>query len=83
MILRNLVDNYYRFNPQLSENILISENRKLKLDQLKTEATQYMHDNEFMLNQLAKRLTQPRQAYKKFLDLYWPAYAKQNLCRYW
>uniref|UniRef100_A0A6G1SLS6 Calcium-independent phospholipase A2-gamma n=1 Tax=Aceria tosichella TaxID=561515 RepID=A0A6G1SLS6_9ACAR len=79
MILRNLIDNYYRLNPQLSENILISENRKLKLDQLKSEARQYMHDNEFMLSQLAKKLTQPRQLYKRVLDIYWPSYIKESL----
>lgn len=79
LILRNLVDNYYRFNPQLSENILISENRKMKLDQLKSEAKQFMEDNEFMLESLAKKLTQPRQLYKELLDLYWPSYIKQSL----
>ena len=72
MILGNLIDNYYRFNPQLSENILISENRKLKLDQLKKEARQYLMSNELMLEQVAKKLTQPRQFHKKFLDTYWP-----------
>lgn len=79
MILRNLIKNYYRFNPQLSENILISENRKMKLDQLKNEAQQYMTNNEFMLEQLAKKLTQPRQIYKKLLDTYWPTYWRPRL----
>lgn len=79
MILRNLIDNYYRLNPQLSENILISENRKLKLDQLKKEARQYMQNNEFMLDQLTKKLIQPRQIYRKLVDVYWPAYMKENL----
>lgn len=74
MILKNLIQNYYRFNPQLSENILISENRKLKLDQLRDEAQQYMKNNEFMLGQLTKKLLQPRQVYKKLMDVYWPSY---------
>lgn len=78
MILRNLVQSYYRFNPQLSENILISENRKLKLDQLRSEAKQYMLDNELMLNEVAKKLTQPRQWYKRVLDTYWPDYWRPN-----
>lgn len=72
MILQNLTKNYYRFNPQLSENILISENRRMKLDQLKTEAKQYMISNEMMLAELAKKLTQPRQLYRRFVDYCWP-----------
>lgn len=71
MILRNLIQNYYRFNPQLSENILISENRKLKLDQLKKEAKQYILNNELMLEEVAHKLTRPRQLYKTLLDRYW------------
>jgi len=73
MILLNLIKNYYRFNPQLSENILISENRKMKLDQLKHEATQYMIDNEMLIGHLARQLTQPRQLYKRLLDYCWPS----------
>lgn len=73
MILRNLIKNYYRFNPQLSENILISENRKMKLDQLKKEAKQYMLNNDLMLEQVAKKLTQPRPIYKRILDYYRPS----------
>lgn len=72
MILKNLITNYYRFNPQLSENILISENRKMKLDQLRQEAKQYMIDNEMMLKEVSRRLTQPRQLYKRFFDQFWP-----------
>lgn len=69
MILQNLIPNdYYRFNPQLSENILISENRKMKLDQLRLEAKQYMINNEMMLKQVAYKLTQPRQLYRRILD---------------
>lgn len=69
MILHNLIPyDYYRFNPQLSENILISENRKMKLDQLKLEAKQYMISNELMLKQVAQKLTQPRQIYRRILD---------------
>lgn len=82
MILRNLIANYYRFNPQLSENILISENRRLKLDQLKNEARLYMQNNEFLLEQLAKKLTQPRQMYKRLLDVYWPTYMKEILFKF-
>lgn len=68
MILNSLIQNYYRFNPQLSENILISESRKLKLDQLKSEAKQYMLNNEMVLEEVAKRLTQARPMYRKILD---------------
>lgn len=71
-ILKNLISNYYRFNPQLSENILISENRKQKLDQLRQDSRQYMLNNEFMLKHLVTRLNQPRQMYKRFLDRVWP-----------
>lgn len=67
-ILKNIIGNYYRFNPQLSENILISENRKQKLDQLRHETRQYMLNNDSMLKHLATRLKQPRQMYKRFLD---------------
>lgn len=74
MILQNLIPNdYYRFNPQLSENILISENRKLKLDQLKLEAKQYMVRNELMLEQVGKKLTQTRHFYRRILDRYLPS----------
>lgn len=72
MILHRSLKNYYRFNPQLSENILISENRRMKLDQLQKEAKQYMTNNEMMVEQVAKQLTRPRQFYKRFLDIYWP-----------
>jgi len=74
LILMRLVDNYYRFNPQLSENILISENRKLKLDQLKNEAQHYMLNNDLLLKRLAAKLVQPRQIYNTLLDTYWPTY---------
>lgn len=76
MILQNLIKEYYRFNPRLSENILISENRKLKLDQLKQDANQHMLDNEFMLNKVAKQLTQPRHLYQKALDRLSPLISK-------
>lgn len=72
MILQSLIKNYFRFNPQLSENILISENRKMKLDQLKSDAKQYMLNNELMLKQLSRLLTQPRQYHKRFMDYCWP-----------
>lgn len=72
MILKNLIKNYYRFNPQLSENILISESRKLKLDQLTQESRQYMLDNDLMLNHMAKVLTEPRPLRKRIVDYYWP-----------
>lgn len=68
MILQNLIQSYYRFNPQLSENILISENRKLKLDQLRQDARQYMLNNNHMLQVVAAKLTQPRPLYKQIKD---------------
>lgn len=71
-ILKNLIKDYYRFNPQLSENILISENRKQKLDQLKQDSRQYMLNNEMMLKHLVAKLNQPRQIYRRFLDRVWP-----------
>lgn len=68
MILQNLITNYYRFNPHLSENILISENRKLKLDQLRQDAGQYMLNNNRMLQIVADKLTQPRPLYRRIQD---------------
>lgn len=72
MIMHSLVKSYYRFNPQLSENILISENRKLKLDQLKQEARQYMLENDLMLKQCAAKLTQSRPIFTKIMDKFRP-----------
>lgn len=68
MIMQKLIKEYYRFNPPLSENLLISENRKLKLDQLKHDANQYMINNELMLERVGTRLIQPRQLYQKIFN---------------
>lgn len=68
MIMQKLIKNYYRFNPPLSENLLISENRKMKLDQLKQDATQYMIQNELMLHRVATRLIEPRPLHRRLLD---------------
>lgn len=68
LILHRIIKDYHRFNPLLSENLLISENRKLKLDQLRQDANSYMVDNELMLQQVATKLTKPRPLYKKVID---------------
>lgn len=71
LILQSAIPNYYRFNPQLSENIIISENRKLKLDQLKQETQQYMSDNEMMLKKACEKLTQTRPLQKRLMDYFY------------
>lgn len=75
MILNNLIKSYYRFNPQLSENILISENRKLKLDLLQQDARDYMLNNERMLKDLANKLLQPRPFFRRLKDSWFPCEA--------
>lgn len=70
LTLQHLIPNYYRFNPQLSENMIISENRKLKLDQLRKEALSYMTDHEQMLNELSNKLTKRRPIRSRISDCF-------------
>lgn len=67
-VMQKLINPYYRFNPPLSENLLISENRKMKLDQLKQDASSYMTNNQFMIESVAQLLTEPRHLYRRIID---------------
>lgn len=61
-------DTYFRFNPFLSEDIVLDENRKEKLNQLQMDGTQYLERNEPKLRKAAKILCQEKDLLQKVSD---------------
>ncbi|XP_037110662.1 calcium-independent phospholipase A2-gamma-like isoform X1 [Syngnathus acus] len=53
-------DTYFRFNPYVSEDISIDDNRQEKLDLLEAEAFRYLERNEEKLRKAARILTREK-----------------------
>lgn len=61
-------DSYYRFNPIMSEDIPLDENRKEKLSQLLLDGQNYLDRNEEKLKKAAKVLKQERTTFQHICD---------------
>ncbi|XP_071499403.1 uncharacterized protein [Diadema antillarum] len=59
---------YFRFNPLLSEDFLLDENRPEKIDQLQEEAQEYVSFNELRLMQAAGVLTREKSHLQRATD---------------
>ena len=59
---------YFRFNPYMSEDILLDESRPEKVDQLMKDGELYLRKNEEKMKTAAKRLLQPRRKWQKWED---------------
>ncbi|KAM6438032.1 calcium-independent phospholipase A2-gamma isoform 1-T2 [Liasis olivaceus] len=58
-------DTYFRFNPLMNEDIPLDENRKEKLNLLRTDGIQYLERNEEKLKKAAKILAQEKNIFQK------------------
>ncbi|XP_073508085.1 calcium-independent phospholipase A2-gamma [Phyllobates terribilis] len=61
-------DSYFRFNPIMSEDISLDENRKEKLSQLLSDGQNYLERNEEKLKKAAKVLKQDRTTFQQICD---------------
>ncbi|XP_056429902.1 calcium-independent phospholipase A2-gamma [Hyla sarda] len=61
-------DIYFRFNPMMSEDIPLDENRKEKLSQLLSDSQNYLERNEEKLKKAANVLKQERTTFQRICD---------------
>ncbi|XP_072408632.1 calcium-independent phospholipase A2-gamma isoform X2 [Chiloscyllium punctatum] len=61
-------DTYFRFNPFMSEDIVLDENRKEKLNQLQMDGSRYLERNEPKLKRAAQILGQEKGMFQKMSD---------------
>ncbi|XP_078076348.1 calcium-independent phospholipase A2-gamma [Mustelus asterias] len=61
-------DTYFRFNPFMSEDVVLDENRKEKLNQLQMDGTRYLERNEPKLRKAAQILSQEKGMLQKVSD---------------
>ncbi|CAK6950879.1 calcium-independent phospholipase A2-gamma-like [Scomber scombrus] len=61
-------DAYFRFNPHLSEDISMDENRHEKLNLLQTEGMRYLERNEEKLNKVARILTREKSSVQRMAE---------------
>ncbi|XP_060695477.1 calcium-independent phospholipase A2-gamma [Hemiscyllium ocellatum] len=61
-------DTYFRFNPFMSEDIVLDENRKEKLNQLQMDGSRYLERNEPKLKRAAQILGQEKGMFQKLSD---------------
>lgn len=61
-------DRYFRFNPVMSEDIPLDENRKEKLSLLLLDGQNYLERNEEKLKKAAKVLKQERTTFQRICD---------------
>ncbi|XP_072340415.1 calcium-independent phospholipase A2-gamma isoform X2 [Scyliorhinus torazame] len=61
-------DTYFRFNPFMSEDVVLDENRKEKLNQLQMDGTRYLERNEPKLKRAALILGQEKGMLQKASD---------------
>ena len=59
---------YFRFNPYMTEDILLDENRPEKIDQLIEDVQLYLRKNGVKLSTAAKKLKEDRQPWQKLRD---------------
>ncbi len=51
---------YFRFNPYMSEEFHLDENRPVKFKSMQYETNMYVRRNEFKFRMLAKQLQRPK-----------------------
>lgn len=61
-------DTYFRFNPYMSEDIQLNENRVEKLNFLKSEGERYLERNEAKLRKAASVLGQEKSAMQRLAE---------------
>uniref|UniRef100_A0A3P8S5Z8 PNPLA domain-containing protein n=1 Tax=Amphiprion percula TaxID=161767 RepID=A0A3P8S5Z8_AMPPE len=62
------LDTYFRFNPHMSEDISLDENRQEKLNLLQAEGVRYLERNEEKLNKVARILTREKSSVQRMSD---------------
>uniref|UniRef100_A0A8C6T2Y2 PNPLA domain-containing protein n=1 Tax=Neogobius melanostomus TaxID=47308 RepID=A0A8C6T2Y2_9GOBI len=61
-------DTYFRFNPYISEDISMDENRREKLNLLQTECSRYLERNEQKLQKVARILNREKSSVQRMTD---------------
>uniref|UniRef100_A0A3Q0R0C0 PNPLA domain-containing protein n=1 Tax=Amphilophus citrinellus TaxID=61819 RepID=A0A3Q0R0C0_AMPCI len=61
-------DTYFRFNPYMSEDISLDENRQEKLNALQAEGIRYLERNEEKLNKAARILTREKSSIQRMTE---------------
>ncbi|XP_054475850.1 calcium-independent phospholipase A2-gamma-like [Anoplopoma fimbria] len=61
-------DTYFRFNPYMSEDITMDENRHEKLNLLQTDGIRYLERNEEKLQKVARILTREKSSVQKMTE---------------
>ncbi|XP_029009711.1 calcium-independent phospholipase A2-gamma-like isoform X2 [Betta splendens] len=61
-------DTYFRFNPYISEDISMDENRQEKLNMLQAEGARYLEKNEQKLQKVARILTQEKGSVQRVAE---------------
>lgn len=59
---------YFRFNPYMSEDVPLDENRQERLDYLQAEGRRYLERNENKLKKVASVLTQEKGIVQKLAE---------------
>ncbi len=65
---------YFRFQPDLSEDILIDESNPEKLEQLVRDAERYLRANQELVQRAVQSITAPKTSIQKaqdWADTYW------------
>ena len=77
-ILKDLLprSTYYRFNPELTEDIAIDESKPEKLEQLVQDANDYIRDSNELLNLAALCLTAKKQPHQRAEEWAWSQWNK-------
>ncbi|KAI3371156.1 hypothetical protein L3Q82_023781 [Scortum barcoo] len=61
-------DTYFRFNPYMSEDISMDENRQEKLNMLQAEGIRYLERNEEKLKKVTRILTREKSSVRKMAE---------------
>lgn len=61
-------DAYFRFNPHMSEDISIDENRHEKLNLLQAEGIRYLERNEEKLKKVARILSREKSSVQRMAE---------------
>ncbi|XP_022048458.2 calcium-independent phospholipase A2-gamma-like isoform X1 [Acanthochromis polyacanthus] len=61
-------DTYFRFNPHMSEDISLDDNRQEKLNLLQAEGVRYLERNEEKLNKVARILTREKSSIQRMSE---------------
>lgn len=59
---------YYRFNPYMSDNLLLNEIKPEKIKQMQKDARMYLRKNEHKLVTACNQLMLPRKRTQKLVD---------------